>query len=257
MIRRLITSFVLGVLMCVFATTSFAATGGDAQVGPEGPDTLCPYANGVPRCRAQVVRHIGSYSGVSGTIETAEPVLRENTGSSAVQLAVVGPLGQWIELGWTKQASHYNCDVFFYFATQEGNGSPMFLGWPVYSGGNRKFRMTIALVDEYWGWWRVKIVDDSTNQLVANWEPITTPSRWNRSGLLQANGEVGRQNINDMGVSGMLNLKYRTTPGSGWPLWEWAGLGLLDAPYVRTQINGSSSSWQVSGNQGQPGVYCQ
>lgn len=244
------------VLLFVLATTSLAAASGDIQVGPEGPDAFCPYANGVPRCRAMVINNRDSYSGVSGTISTAEPVLRESTASSAVQLVVTGPLGQWIELGWTKQASHYNCDVFFYFATQEGNGSPMFLGWPVYNGGNRKFRMTIALVDEYWGWWRVKIVDDSTNQLVANWEPITTPSRWNRSGMLQANGEVGRQNINDMGVSSMLDLKYRTNPGSGWPLWDWAGLPEVDAPYIRVAID-APESWQVFGNQGQPGQYCQ
>lgn len=256
MIRRLITLFVFGMLVCVFATASFASASGDIQVGPEGPNALCPYANGVPRCRAMVINNSASYSGVSGTIETAEPVLRESSASSAVQIVVTGPLSQWIELGWTKQASHYNCDVFFYFATQEGNGSPMFLGYPANNGGNRRYRMTIALVDEYWGWWRVKIVDDSTNQLVANWEPITTPSRWNRSGMLQANGEVGRQNINDLGVSGMLDLKYRINPGSGWPLWDWAGLPDVDVPYLRVAID-APESWQVSGNQGQPGLYCQ
>ncbi|MEZ4767308.1 MAG: hypothetical protein R2844_02655 [Caldilineales bacterium] len=241
-----ISTFVILIVLLLTAPARVVAE------GVTNPEALCSWNGASYRCYAHVWRSPGSYSGVHGTISTADPVLRESNATSGAQIAIVSNSGQWIELGWTKQANNHNCDTWLYWATDPGN--PHFIRY-VPSGVN--YRLTIAVTDEVNGYWRVKVVEDSTNNLLdeilINVWPV-----WNRGYMLQANGEVGPSNTNDMGVSGMINLKLRTTPGSGWYTWFQA-TGFEDPPYppYRAVNLGNPYNWQVYGGQGQPGFYCQ
>lgn len=217
-------------------------------------DSLCPWRGGNSyRCYAHVWRSPGSYSGVHGTIEVANPVLRESNATSGAQMAIVNYAGQWFELGWTKQASYYGCDPWLYWAKEPG--TPNFLQYvpPGYA-----YRLSISVIHDDFAWWQVKVIDNQTNQQLHRVGPLATFPSWNRGYLLQANGEVGPSSINDMGVSGLLNLKYRTYPGSGWYAW-FGAQGIEDPPrgiYHAVKL-GAENDWQVYGGQGLPGFYCQ
>lgn len=209
--------------------------------------------NGRYRARSGIAS--GSFSGVFGTVGVADPVLRQGPPEfSAMQLVMVFPRDyygnlQWIEAGWSKESGANNCDPRLYWAVNPGWAqfvAPALVG--------RQYRITIALVSDL-GYYRVRMVDSTTNQVVFLREDVRTAVPYVRATSIQANGENGLSNTSDMGISGLLDLKYRVNPGDGWPNWPSASYSNADIPYWITRIN--SYTFQVGGNQGNPGYYCQ
>ena len=200
-----------------------------------------------------MVTHTGTFSGMHGTLQVADPILRNpDPSNSGVKIALIFPNGAWIETGWTKQANYpwWNpCTPFHYWAKDPG--IPTFLG---FSSVGKEYRYTIALADESANLWRVRIVDNNSNQIVFERSDILPNSGDVIGDQIQAFGEVGATTVQDMGISGMLNLKFRKQPGSGWLLWNPPGRH-RDIPYWISDI--SSYSFQVGGNQGEPGFFCQ
>lgn len=232
---------VLGVL----ARGNSNQAGGGQQVRSNA--SQAPFqANGAFRAKAFMS---GSYDGVNGTLEIADPVLRRPPPEfSASQVAIVFPQSQWIEAGWTKDAG-IDCNPWLYWATNPGwanRVAPAIIG--------RKYRFAIALANQTYYLWRVRITDDNTNQVIFLKEDITTSVRFTKGIQIQANGEVGITDTPDMGISGLLNLKYRLKPGPDWPFWD-ATSTRADNPYRIAAI--TMYSFQVSGNQGRYGFYCQ
>lgn len=210
--------------------------------------------NGRYRARSGIAS--GSFSGVYGLLGVTDPVLRQGPPEfSAMQMVMVFPADyygnlQWIEAGWSKESGRNNCDPWLYWAINPGWAqfvAPAVVG--------RQYRITIALVSDL-GYYRVRMIDNTTNQVVFLREDIRTAVPYVRATSIQSNGENGLSNTSDMGISEMQDLKYRVNPGDGWPNWPWSPslYSFADPPYWITRIN--TYTYRIGGNQGNPGLYC-
>lgn len=198
------------------------------------------------------------YSGVNGTIAVADPWLRQPPPDfSAVQVALTFPddsqnRPQWIEAGWSKDAGANNCDPWLYWhRAPDPNGAVV--QWVAPAQIGRNYRFNIALSDATQRLWSVRIVEDWSERVVFYKGDIRLSTPFDRGNQLQSNGEVYSW-ISDMGISGMLNLRYRLAPGSGWAYWN-ATRTRADAPFWIPAIQ-APYSYQVGGNQGNPNYYC-
>lgn len=203
-----------------------------------------------------LVYHNGDFTGVHGNISVADPVLRhEGAGNSGAKIAIIFPGGGWIETGWTKQShapTGNQCNPVHYWAVDPG--------WPVFvtaAGVGANYRYTIAMSDATRGFWLVRIIDNYTNHVVFEKTDIVTNNGSLPGRQIQALGEVGPAPVQDMGISGLLDLRFRKQLGSGWPLWNPPGRR-QDPPYAISGLWGTwSAFFQVAGQQGTPGYYCQ
>lgn len=246
MIRHRLVSFALVLLLTLLVADGATAT----------PETPPRQSNARYRARSGITS--GNYSGAFGIFRIADPVLRVGPPEfSAMQLAMAFPRDyygndQWIEAGWTKDSGVNNCDPWLYWAINPGwaqRVAPALVG--------RQYRITIALVNDL-GYYRVRMIDNTTNQVVFLREDIRTAVPFLRANVIQANGENGLSNTSDMGISDMLELKYRRDPGDGWPYWPnslYNWYYNADPPYWITSYN--HHAFLIGGNQGNPGFYCQ
>lgn len=185
----------------------------------------------------------GTFYGVWGTIETANPALREPL-FSYVSLNIISPDGKWIETGWTK-ASNHGCVPKFTWATDPG--TPYFIESPRPTVGIA-YQYSITKVSD--GNWKLQIMQ--TNGTVIVDSDIPNPGM-NSGNAIQALGEVDSlAKINDMGVSGLLSLKWRNQSGV-WSLWNGWDSDTQDSPYGLMPITlDPDNNIQVFGNNGTP-----
>ena len=163
-----------------------------------------PYVSpGNPRFYAQVSR-LGAFTGVWAKIETASPVIREMV-SSYIGLQIIipdpgSPYGKrWVEAGWSRGT---NTGCVSKFLWQTDHSSPHF-----YDNHLPTVGVAYQYIISYQnGTWNLKIAELNGTVLIDDNIPQTYMTYGTE---LRAMGEVYSYNkINDMGVSGVLNLKY-------------------------------------------------
>jgi hypothetical protein len=187
----------------------------------------------------------GLFYGVWAIIETANPAIREPLFSYS-SINISDNNGRWIETGWYKSPTD-SCIPKFTWAIQPGNANV--ISSPTPTVGFSYQYMIDKVTD---GNWRLQIL--KTDGTVIYSQNISNPGM-NSGTLLQAVGEVDSPTeINDMGVSGILSLKWReSTPGI-WHMWNGWVPGVIDYPPY--QIVGLPSdpgnNVQVYGNNGNP-----
>jgi len=185
---------------------------------------------------------IGIFTGIRASITTADPVIREN-GFSYASINISDSNGLWVEMGWTK-APFTDCIPKFSFATQPGTPVLLAGAYPVVG---RTYQYQIAKVSD--GYWNISYKDLNGSLI---YETTLHNPGMDSATLVQAVGEVESLNaINDMGVSNMVDLKFRNTSNI-WYSWNgWASL--KDIPYHIVGITSDpSNNLQVYGNNGNP-----
>ncbi len=192
----------------------------------------------------------GTYYGVWATIETADPKIREVYFSYASVNIINGT--KWVETGWVKSSTS-GCVPKFSWAIQPGTAN--IIDSP---------RPSVGVAYQYQitrnspGSWKIRIMN--TGGLVL-WQTDVTNTGLNSGAEIQAVGEVDSANKkNDMGVSGLLSLKWRDS-ASIWYNWNGWALGVVNnPPYSVVGVTGDpNNNVQVRGNQGTsvpPGAPC-
>lgn len=187
----------------------------------------------------------GTFYGVWGNIETADPVIREPL-FSYVSINITGPDGNWIETGWIK-ASISGCIPKFSWATQEGDGTAHIIDTPLPSVGVT-YQYIIERISP--GNWKLWI--NRTDGVVLLTVEIPNAG-FVYGDRIQALGEVdSATRSNDMGVSGILSLLWMDI-ASYWHGWDGWQYGVVDSPYhVVGAPPDETNNVQVYGNNGNP-----
>lgn len=192
---------------------------------------------------AQVTKS-GIFYGVWATIQTANPVIREPLFSYA-SINILDDYGRWVETGWIK-GSITGCVPKFTWAIQPG--SVNIISYPLPSVGIA-YQYRIHKISN--GNWTLTIM--RTDGTVIQSVNIYNPGM-DYGSSLQAVGEVDSvSKINDMGVSGILSLKWRDI-SLNWFNWDGWNYGVIDNPpyhIVGIQSN-PYNNVQIYGNNGNP-----
>jgi len=187
----------------------------------------------------------GTFYGVWGIIETADPVIREPKFSYS-SINIIGPSGQWIETGWIKSSTS-GCIPKFSWATQEGNGQAQIIENPLPTVGVSYGYILQRTSPGYWKLW----ITRTDGVVIVNVDILNTG--FNFGDQIQALGEVDSPTrLNDMGVSGLKSLLWKDI-SSSWYSWNGWQNGIVDSPYqivgIPPDIN---NNVQVYGNNGNP-----
>jgi hypothetical protein len=209
---------------------------------------LTPLSNGITEAAgshfyAQATKS-GTFYGVWATIETATPKLREQLFSYS-SINIIGSSGKWVEAGWIKLQSQ-GCVPKFSWAIQPGNANIISNPSPTVGVAYQYIIYRISS-----GNWKLQIAN--TSGLVLVDINISNPGM-NYGTQIQAVGEVDSPNkLNDMGVSGLLSLKWRNS-SSIWYYWNGWTKGVEDnPPYHVVGVTGDpNNNVQVYGNNGNP-----
>lgn len=192
---------------------------------------------------AQVIKY-GTFYGVWATIETANPAIREPF-FSYTSINILDNEGKWVETGWVKSSTS-GCVPKFSWAIQPGTAN--IIPSPLPSIGVA-YQYKIEKISD--GNWRLQIM--TTNGVVIYSVDISNPGM-NSGVSLQAVGEVDSiTKQNDMGVSGILSMKWKEV-NPFWYNWDGWSFGVKDYPpytIVGLQPN-PNNNVQVSGNNGNP-----
>jgi len=192
---------------------------------------------------AQVAKS-GIFYGVWATIETANPVIREPLFSYA-SINILDSYGRWVETGWIK-GSFTGCVPKFTWAIQPGNAN--IINSPLPTVGVAYQYRIYKNSNGYWG-----LTIMRTDGTVIKSVSIYNPSM-DYGSSLQAVGEVASvSKINDMGVSGILSLKWRDV-NLNWFNWDGWSYGVIDnPPYNIFGIPPNPyNNVQIYGNNGNP-----
>lgn len=204
-----------------------------------------------------------SITGVKGRIEVAHPGLRDpgalmSSASINIYRDVGGggnPLRTY-EGGWSRETV-LNCDQKLFWATRYGpNPDDYSIEWigPAQIGATYEFRFAQDQPNGYWSVTVWRVYSDGSKQQIFKRTDLST-LRWSSGEAVQCVGEVAETNIQDMGVSGLLRLKWRDTD-AGWHGWHDRDISYEDPPYhiVRVPFDPGNAR-QVYGNNGNPGPY--
>ncbi len=185
----------------------------------------------------------GEFYGVWATIETADPAIREPIFSYA-SINIVAPTGQWVETGWIKSPIS-GCVPKFSWAINPGVANIIDTPRPTIGV---PYQYMIEKISD--GNWRLRIME--TNGIVIVQEDISNVGMDSGS-IIQAVGEVDSVGkLNDMGVSGLVSLKWKSQ--STWFYWGGWNLGVQDYPPYRIVgvTADPNNNVQISGNNGNP-----
>jgi len=167
--------------------------------------------------------------GADAKIEWANPTVRDG-GFSAETLWVANGT-KWVEVGWTKEdpPGAPPMGTYLYYAWNDGTYHQYFLES---TGSHNTYK-----IEHYSGnSWRIYI----NGALRA-----TVSAGFSTANRIDCGGEV-TGNTNAMGISGTLNLRYKTTD-QRWLYW-WPTTLYWDSPYWVVKIGGSNSNLQNGGN---------
>ena len=192
---------------------------------------------------AQATKY-GTFYGVWATIETADPVIREPLFSYS-SINIIDNSGKWVETGWIKSSAS-GCVPKFSWAIQPGIAN--IIPSPLPTIGVAYQYMIEKISD---GNWRIQIMTIDGFVIVS----VYIPNPGMNSGIdIQAVGEVDSiSKQNDMGVSGILSLKWRDI-NQIWHYWNGWNFGVRDyPPYSIVGVQPDpNNNVQVSGNNGNP-----
>lgn len=208
--RRLFT----GIAICVLATLVLAGISSPVAAQSRW------YALG---------RITGSFKGADAKIEWANPTVRDG-GFSAETLWVANG-AKWVEVGWTKENPPGSppMGTYLYYAWNDGTYHQQFLES---TGSHNTYKIEYYSSNN----WRIYI----NGALRA-----TVNAGFSTANRIDCGGEV-TGNTNAMGVSGTLNLRYKTTD-QRWLYWPNTTL-YWDSPYWVVKLGGSNSNLQNGGN---------
>ncbi|GEM_PF-5290952 len=247
-----VQALLLAIVLVVAALLAFSASVARAQGGARADVNrdVQPYQQGGNR-HAQAYKN-GTFYGVEGIIETADPKIREPGagGCAPFSYASINIINtnsgiKWIETGWTKSPAS-GCVPKFTWAIQPGVANFINDVQPTV-GVAYKYR--IVKVSD--GQWRLRIF--TTGGLLLKTVDISNPGL-NSGTMLQAVGEVHSPNSQqDMGVSGITSLKWRKSDGT-WRPWNGWTKGVEDNPpyHVVAVPSDPNNAVQVYGNNGNP-----
>lgn len=192
---------------------------------------------------AQVIKS-GTFYGVWATIETANPAIREPFFSYG-SINILDNYGRWVETGWIK-GTFTECVPKFTWAIQPGNVN--IITSPLPTVGVAYQYLIYKISNGNWGL-NIMRTDGTVIKSVNIYNP-----GMNYGSSLQAVGEVDSvSKINDMGISGILSLKWRDS-NSQWFYWNGWIYGVIDNPPYNIIGVGPNpyNNVQIYGNNGNP-----
>lgn len=170
----------------------------------------------------------GGYYGVSASLETANPQVRD--GGFSAEAVWIGESAKYIELGWRKES--WMGEPQYYYGFWDGGGwfsGPHWLGTPGV-GSTHRYRIERSSGDA----WDLYIDDQRKATVYLSMA----------GSLLDAGGEVF-SGSNAIGISGHLSLRYRTSSGCWWDYNGWHD-EKVDPGYYLARL--SSTAHQTGGN---------
>ncbi|MGC1378811.1 MAG: hypothetical protein WA821_21445 [Anaerolineales bacterium] len=175
----------------------------------------------------------GAFKGAQAIIHWANPTVRDSGGFSDETLWVLSTsVSRWVEVGWAKEDPPDSRTM----------GTYLYYGWNDGTGYREKILEATSSHNVY------KIVYAGANNWYVYINGVlraTINAGFSTANMIEVGGEV-TSNKSAMGISGTLNLMYKST-GNTWSLWSNTQL-VQDAPYRVTRLNPPQSNLQNSGN---------